>query len=158
MPQRKSAVMTAQLKAFATNLYNARRAKEWSQSDLARKLWGEAEDNRGYKVARNRDLISSYEQGRALPSRENLENMAEVLGVKPEDLVPSELIAARMSGVGGGNMNAPMMSMTTLEGQPDKVFLQISCVTSLPVGAKIIDLLSAAGVIAAPLPNGANGG
>lgn len=103
-----------------------------SQSELARRVWGETEDNRGYKVARNRDRISAYEKGSAQPTRENLEAIAEVLGVPPEELAPEAKF----------NRAEPAVAMTMLEGEPNRVHLKINTITSLALAAKVIALLS----------------
>ena len=124
-----------ELKSFATSLYRARVDKGWSQSELARRIWGSIKDARGYDVARNRDLISSYERGRSAPSRENLEQLATALGLTPEQLAP-DLAAPDVE------KSMPAISMTMVEGRPDKVVLQVNKITTLGVAAKVIALLS----------------
>jgi transcriptional regulator with XRE-family HTH domain len=75
----------------------ARRLQYWrikrgfkNQSDLAREIWGSIPNSKGNGrlVAKNRDRISQYEMGRSWPSPHNLQEMAKVLGVMPEDLAP----------------------------------------------------------------------
>ena len=61
------------------------RAKDLRASDLARLVWGEHPNG----SARNRDRISVYINGKALPERENLEAIARALDVEPEELLPS---------------------------------------------------------------------
>jgi len=73
---------------FKQRLYQARRDKGWSQSELARRVWGEVEDARGYMVAKNRDRISAYESGRAVPERANLDAIATALGMALPELAP----------------------------------------------------------------------
>lgn len=49
-----------ELERFARRLHVAMTAKGLSNSDLARAVWGETADGKGYKVARNRDRIGVY--------------------------------------------------------------------------------------------------
>jgi len=70
---------------FSHNLYKAMRAKDLRASDLARLVWG-AHPNGS---ARNRDRISVYINGKALPERENLEAIARALDVAPGQLLPN---------------------------------------------------------------------
>jgi transcriptional regulator with XRE-family HTH domain len=70
-----------------SKLIAAREAKGWSQSDLARAIWGQIPSSRGYPVARNRDRISVYEKGLNSPSPRNLKRLADALGVAPADLL-----------------------------------------------------------------------
>lgn len=72
---------------FSQRLAQRMQAKGMSQSDLARAIWGSNADG----TARNRDRISSYLQGRGLPTPENLEKLAKALDCKPDDLVPGGL-------------------------------------------------------------------
>jgi transcriptional regulator with XRE-family HTH domain len=74
-----------QTREFSRNLYGAMRAKNLRASDLARLVWG-AHPNGS---ARNRDRISVYLNGKALPERENLEAIARALDVEPNELLPS---------------------------------------------------------------------
>lgn len=57
-------------------------------SDLARALWGEKRDKRGFMVANNRDTIWRYENDKGRPNRRNTAKLAEALGVAPEVLDP----------------------------------------------------------------------
>jgi transcriptional regulator with XRE-family HTH domain len=74
-----------QARQFSRKLYGAMRAKDLRASDLARLVWGEHPNG----SARNRDRISVYINGKALPERENLEAIARALDVEPEELLPS---------------------------------------------------------------------
>jgi len=97
---------------FKQRLYQLRRAAGLSQSGLARKVWGELEDARGYMVARNRDRVSAYEAGRAEPTRENLDGLAEALGVTVAELAP-DLVLARPNTLG---VPAPAVSFALTSG------------------------------------------
>lgn len=77
---------------FARRLASAMNAKGWTQSDLAREMWGEvaSTDKKGrtYMVAKNRDRIGSYLRGRGYPGPENLQRLAELLGMTVNELAP----------------------------------------------------------------------
>lgn len=62
---------------FAKRLYNKIAERGWTQSEFARNC----------DLAR--DAISTYVRGRSIPSPQALEKMANVLNVKPEDLLPN---------------------------------------------------------------------
>lgn len=55
-------------------------------SDIARVVWGSTKDKRGYSVARNRDRIGHYLAGTSYPGPENLQKLADVLGIPVETL------------------------------------------------------------------------
>ena len=80
--------MQMELEQFASRLHRLRTEKGWSQSDLAREVWGELETRAGRKVAKNRDRISTYEMGKSWPDPHNLMKIAGALGVSPEELAP----------------------------------------------------------------------
>jgi transcriptional regulator with XRE-family HTH domain len=126
---------------FKERLYQARTQQGWSQSELARQVWGEIEDSRGYKVAKNRDRISAYERGKSVPERHNLEAMAAVFGVPPEELAP-DLTAERAAAEG----KTPAIRMTMLEDQQGVVRLQVDLILPLATASQIIAYLSEAGV------------
>lgn len=50
-----SALTDTAMKEFSRRLYKFMTEQGMSQSDLARKVWGETDDPRGFKVAKNRD-------------------------------------------------------------------------------------------------------
>ena len=76
-------------KDFARRLYQAMRAKNWNQSELARAAFGTLKDQRGYTVPRRRDSVSNYLQGKAYPDMKSREALAKALGVRVEDLMPN---------------------------------------------------------------------
>lgn len=128
-------VETLELQEFARRLHDARVAKGLSQSDLARAIWGEAKDARGYSVARNRERISAYERGASLPEPANLRKIAEVLGVDHMDLAPT-ITASTI------DREKPAMSMTMVEGHTDRVHLQVNTITTLEVASRVIALIA----------------
>ena len=71
-----------ELTAFRNALVQAMINKNVSASGLSRLVWGETTDNRGYRVARNRDRMTSYLAGTVYPSRETLGKLAAALGIE----------------------------------------------------------------------------
>ena len=122
---------------FPDRLYVARTRKGWSQSDLAREIWGTVEDARGYTVARNRDRISAYERGKATPERANLDALAQALGLPPEELAP-DLLMDKDDAAG----RPPSLRLTVLGDGTDAVRLQVDMVTDLATASKVVALLS----------------
>lgn len=123
--------------SFAKTLRDARMDRGLSQSDLARMIWGDTEDSRGYKVARNRDRISYYEAGKAEPEPQTLKALADALKMKVEDLAP-QMVANEMSS------QEPEMQMTMVPDRSDMVHLKVNTLCTLSLAAKIIAQLSAA--------------
>lgn len=121
---------------FAKRLHDLRLERGLSKSDLAKKIWGTMTDGRGYEVARNRDRISVWESGRAMPTSDNLEQLATALGVPVSELAP-DLVSAGMA-----SERRPAISMTMVEGRPDTVRLVVNTLTSLATAAEVIRLLS----------------
>lgn len=67
---------------FARRLYEAIVSRGWNQSEFAR------------HSGLNRDAVSTYVRGKSVPSPLNLEKMASVLGMRPEELMPNYYEAA----------------------------------------------------------------
>ena len=124
-----------ELERFARKLHEAMIKNGMTQSDLAAAVWGRTTDGRGYEVARNRDRISVYLQGRSLPDPQNLAKIAEVLGVTVEDLAP-DITAAAVE------KENPEVAMTAIAGHADKVFLRVNKLVPMAMAAQIITMLS----------------
>ncbi|GKY89262.1 helix-turn-helix domain-containing protein [Sinisalibacter aestuarii] len=122
--------------SFKECLYQARRAKGWSQSELARQMWGSVEDSRGYTVAKNRDRISAYERGRATPERETLDLLVKVFDVTIEELAP-DLVLRRAESTG----EASGVHMTLVDGSMSVARLEVNVTVSLETASKVIALL-----------------
>lgn len=121
---------------FARNLHQALIDKGWSQSDLARKIWGDRTDPvTGYSVAKNRDRISKYIKGSEVPDPKNLARICEALGMSLEELAPN--ITASIV-----DREIPEVSMTAITGHLDKVHLHISKLVPLGVASRIISILA----------------
>ena len=123
---------------FAGKLQQLRTAKGWSQSDLAREIWGEITvKGTGRKAARNRDRISTYERGKAWPDPHNLAKIANALGVSPEELAP-DITASTV------DRQNPEIALIAVAGHMDKVHLRINKLVSLALASQIMGLLSQA--------------
>lgn len=122
------------LEEFARKLHAAMTKKGFSQSDLARAVWGTVTDKRGYEVAKNRDQVSQYLHGKSLPGPENLQKLANALGVATEDLAPPN--------PGPLDKGRPAVSMTAIAGSPDRVRLTVDMVVSLKVAVAAMGILS----------------
>jgi len=85
----RDARLRLELELFASRLAYFREARGWSQSDLAREVWGEIETKAGRRVAKNRDMISTYEMGKSWPDPHNLIKIAAALEVDVEELAPA---------------------------------------------------------------------
>lgn len=66
---------------FADALRAAMKKANMTASDVARQIWGTTTNPRGYEIARNRDRISQYLTGNSYPGPENLQKLADAVGV-----------------------------------------------------------------------------
>jgi transcriptional regulator with XRE-family HTH domain len=123
-----------EVEAFARRLHELMARKGLSQSDLARAVWGPTKDTRGYDVAKNRDRISNYLRGLAVPDPSNMAAIAEKLGVTVAELAPDQTASAI-------DRAKPTVSMSAVAGH-DKTYLQVNKLVSFTLAAKIITLLS----------------
>ena len=73
---------------FAQRLYAVLVDKGWKQSQLARACFGTVKTPAGHTVAKGRDRISAYINGKSLPDPVNLQKMATALGVDVAELAP----------------------------------------------------------------------
>ena len=128
---------------FRHRLYQLRRKAGWSQSEVARRIWGETVDGRGYTVAKNRDRISAYEGGRAEPTRENLEAIAELFGVTLAELAPDLMVGSGKvgsDGAGGAPDTGPSLSMKSIPGS-DKFQIRVNLAVPMGVAMEVFELL-----------------
>ena len=77
---------------FADRLRDAMKRNNLNASEVARRVWGTSKDRRGYTVARNRDRIGHYLSGRSYPEPENLQKLAEAVGLTIEELAMPETV------------------------------------------------------------------
>lgn len=121
-----------EMEQFASRLQHLRKAKGWSPSELARRVWGETTNkNTGRIGAKNRDRISVYEKARSCPDPHNLAMIAKALGVTPEYLGPN--IAA--STVEHQNPEFAVVMIA------DQVHLRVNKLVSWPVAQQVMELL-----------------
>lgn len=121
-------VERVELDQFARRLHALMNQRGMNNSDLARAVWGETKDGKGYTVARNRDRIGVYLKAGGFPEPKTLSKIAEVLGVKPEELAP-EITASAV------DRERPELAMTMVAGHHDKVHVQVNAL--LPLGAAV---------------------
>lgn len=120
-----------QVRLFARNLRRLRESKGWSQSDLARKVWGTTVDQRGYTVARNRDLISSYERAVYLPKSLTIDKIANILGVPASTLLPD-------TADSNERLNEPF---DLVPGKANLARLEITALVSIATALKVLQCL-----------------
>lgn len=130
----RTRVMQLELEQFASRLQAFRTAKGWSQSDLAREVWGVLTTKAGREVAKNRDRISTYEMGKSWPDPHNLMKIANALGVSPEELAP-DITASTVE------RQNPELAITAVAGHADKVYLKVNKLVSFAVATQIMQLL-----------------
>lgn len=123
---------------FKERLYAARRAMGWSQSDLAREIWGTVTTKDGYEVAAKRDRISSYEKGRSIPEQDNLLQLAAIFDLDPADLAPDIMTARAERGL----TTPPAVQLTMLQDEPGRCHLRIDTVVDFAVATQVLALIS----------------
>lgn len=74
---------------FAERLQRIMSERRISQSDLARLIWGTMKDERGYTVAKNRQILGKYISGTVEPRLATKRAIAGVLGVPLSALDPN---------------------------------------------------------------------
>jgi hypothetical protein len=111
--------------------------KALSNSDLARLVWGETKDAKGYPVAKNRDRIGVYLKGEGFPEPRTLAKLAEALGTTAEELAP-EITAATV------DRERPELAMTAVGGDTDKMHVQVNALLPLDVAVKIMEIVAQA--------------
>jgi transcriptional regulator with XRE-family HTH domain len=122
--------------AFGRRLQQLLDQKGWNYSDLARAVWGKTKTKGGYEVAKNRDRISVYVAGKAVPDPRNLKKIADVLGVEVAEIAPERFGDAMIE------QPNPSYSITKVQGESDKVFLRVNKLVPETVAAKIMFLLA----------------
>lgn len=73
-----------ELEPFAMRLRQGMNGR--TNSAIAREVFGTIKDSRGYDVAKNRDRIAAYLNGIAYPEPENLQKLADAMGIPIEEL------------------------------------------------------------------------
>jgi hypothetical protein len=111
-------------------------ARQMSASDLARAIWGNTTDPRGYLVAKNRDRIGAYLAGTGYPSKETLPKLCEAVGLSINELpTPQRSTAARAP------VSPTDLSFSLLQDHPGLCSLYIRTIMSVEIGMKILALV-----------------
>lgn len=132
--------MQMELEQFASRLQQFRTEKGWSQSDLAREVWGVTKTKAGREVAKNRDRISTYEMGKSWPDPHNLMKIADALSVPPEELAP-DITASTI------DRQNPELALTAVAGHSDKVHLKVNKLLPMNIATLIMQLLGYADLV-----------
>jgi transcriptional regulator with XRE-family HTH domain len=131
------------MEAFARRLFELMAERGLSQSDLARKIWGETKDTKGYPVARNRDRIGNYLRGRSYPEQANLKLLAEALEVSVEDIIPGANLPP-VDQQGLKSTRTPDVTVETLPskaGEPAQALLTVRKVLPMSVVVQVLGLI-----------------
>ena len=139
----------AELQAFADALDALMKRAGIKPADLARMVWGTTVDSRGYTVPRNRDRIGSYLSAQSYPEPENLQKLAEALGVPVEELASTRPPAPERPEVPRQNppRRAPSESnpgelvLTAIPAKPGRTILRVHRELSWKLAAHIHNLI-----------------
>lgn len=77
-------------KTFPDRLQRLMDDAKMTRAELAREIWGNMTDERGYDVPRNRQMIGKYLHGQSYPTSGTRRKMAEALGCTYTNLFPNE--------------------------------------------------------------------
>lgn len=111
---------------FGRRLYNLMISKGWRQSELAR------------RAGLTRDAISTYVNGRSLPSPQNAKKLADALEVPVENLLPNIVEGAISQGRAD-------FEFKTIASDPTRAWIKIDRSVSLATAVKIAELIQADG-------------
>jgi transcriptional regulator with XRE-family HTH domain len=106
--------------AFSKRLQQLMHERELTQSDLAAKIWGRTKSSEGKNVARGRDRISVWTNGKNIPDTKNLNKLAKALVVKVSDLIPEAEMKAAHRGIADWSFTKPH------GGDAGQTFVQIA--------------------------------
>lgn len=118
---------------FARRLQYHMSQKGWSNSDMARAVWGERVNKAGHREAVGRDRIATYLKG-TMPQPKTLASLAAALGVDVHDLSPEHTKAAL-------DWEPQMYSMRAAPGHPDLAHLTVDMIVPSRVAARIMQIL-----------------
>jgi transcriptional regulator with XRE-family HTH domain len=122
---------------FARRLEDLLRERGMRKSDLARAMWGDTLDKvTGRPVAKHRDRISEWTNGKSLPEPRNLELLAQTLGVPVEHLA-EPLIAQAV------DRERSSLQIVQAAGHPDKVHLKVDKLVTSKIASQVMALLVA---------------
>jgi transcriptional regulator with XRE-family HTH domain len=120
---------------FGKRLKQILAEKELTASDVAARIWDRERNAKGALVARGRDRLSVWINGKSFPDRENLAKLAKALDVPVSKLSPdAELQAA--------NRATPEGSLVwSKDYPPGKTFLQLAQFVSLEAALEILAII-----------------
>lgn len=108
---------------FGKRSYNLMVRKGWHQSELAR------------QSGLPRDSISVYVRGRSLPTPTSLTQLADALGVKPEELLPNHVESAI-------DADNPAMEFRVSPNAPGVAWLRVNRLVTTTTALKIMEMLN----------------
>lgn len=114
---------------FAKRVYRLMTAKDWTQSELAR------------KADLPRDSISSYVRGASLPTPRSLTKLASGLGVDETDLMPNHVESAL-------EHDNPMIEVRISPNARNTALLRINAILPADVALKIQEMVLNASQVA----------
>jgi transcriptional regulator with XRE-family HTH domain len=120
---------------FAKRLKQLMEERELTQSDLAAKIWGRYTNTEDKNVARDRDRISVWVNGKNIPDTKNMEKLAKVLRVKVSDLAPQSALKSAHQGVMDWSFTRPAGA------KGGQVFVQIAQYVAAEIAHEIQGLL-----------------
>jgi transcriptional regulator with XRE-family HTH domain len=137
------------LRAFADALDALMKRAGVKPADLARMVWGTTVDSRGYTVPRNRDRIGSYLSAQSYPEPENLQKLADALGVPVEELASTRPPAPERPEVPRQNpprratseSNLGELVLTAIPAKPGRTILRVHRELSWKLAAHIHGLI-----------------
>ncbi len=132
-------VFGSDVETFAHRLHHALLDKGWSQSDLARKVWGGETriDSRGYEAVVGRDRISQYCRGKAMPAPATLKKIAQELDVTTEYLAPNLTASAIEREVSA-------LKIEMAPGHRNRCLLRINRLVPLSIAVQVAKLIEEA--------------
>jgi transcriptional regulator with XRE-family HTH domain len=137
-PTRRLTTMRADLQSFAQRLYDLLIERDWTQADLARKVWGKNRtDSKGYAQPVGKDRISNYINGKQLPDPATVKKLADAFGLTVEELWPASIVSAV-------ERESPGISMSAVNGHFDKVLVQVRTILPIEIASQIMALISEA--------------
>lgn len=129
--------------------------KGMSASDVAREIWGDTTDRRGYSVAKNRDKIGLYLAATAYPDDETMNSIARALDVPVEELagkmVQENSVSATAPGAtlwinnpGPRPTRSSGPSLTPAAGRPGMVRIQVDQIIDWRLAMRVFSELNQA--------------
>jgi integrase/transcriptional regulator with XRE-family HTH domain len=133
----ESLTTSSRMTRIGEMLKKARENRGETQADVARNIWGEITDSRGYATGRNRNLIRLWERGESLPRPQSLPMLAEALEIPVEDLAKARE-AGRALHRRQSRSPEPDFSAAAVAGRPDLVLMSVKAIVPIGDFAKIV--------------------